>query len=191
MSGMPRPAHARAAAPVPVPVTLVRVEPADWAGHRDLRLEALRTTPEAFGSRYEVEVRNDEAEWRARIGRIAFWQARIEGAPAGMAGLWEDSTSAEPPTATGASATATGTAYLIAMYVRPQARGLGIGVRLVRAIVSEAARRGHRRLLLQVASTNTAARALYAGLGFVSIDAPPREPDDRCDLVLACPVPPE
>ncbi len=188
---MPRPARAAAPVPVPVPVTLVRVEPADWAGHRDLRLEALRTAPEAFGSRYEVEVRNDEAEWRARIGRIAFWQARIEGAPVGMAGLWEDSTGAEPVAATGATATATGTAYLIAMYVRPEARRQGIGARLVEAIAGEAASRGHQRLLLQVASTNTAARALYAGFGFGEIGAAPRDPDDRCDLVLARAVPVE
>jgi GNAT superfamily N-acetyltransferase len=45
------------------------VTPDDWGSVRDIRLRSLLLDPEAFGARYEVEVTEDEAFWRAFIAR--------------------------------------------------------------------------------------------------------------------------
>lgn len=50
--------------------------------------------------------------------------------------------------------------------ILPQYRGLGLGRALMQAFLQQAALRGCRRVTLEVRPSNTAARRLYASLGF-------------------------
>lgn len=58
---------------------------------------------------------------------------------------------------------------LLALGVAPGKRRVGTGSALLAAICAEVARRGGARIFLEVAADNAAARALYAGKGFVQI----------------------
>jgi putative acetyltransferase len=57
------------------------------------------------------------------------------------------------------------------VYLRPAARGTGLGRRLVTEVLTEARRLGYQRVCLDVLPEFTAAQALYRSLGFVP--APP------------------
>jgi ribosomal protein S18 acetylase RimI-like enzyme len=56
--------------------------------------------------------------------------------------------------------------WLEDLYVRPQARGSGLGRALVQEVIDRATARGCRRVELDVNSENPTAMALYRSLGF-------------------------
>lgn len=58
-------------------------------------------------------------------------------------------------------------AEILTLAVRPGRRRAGLGAALTRAAAAAARRQGARRLILEVAEDNTAARALYDRAGFI------------------------
>lgn len=156
-------------------VRLHRVTPEDWRSHRDLRLEMLQDTPDAFWSTYEREAGNDEAQWRAGIERIAFLQARAGQRLLGSVGLVLH---ADPVPDLAAESSA----LLIAMYVVPSGRRHGVGSALVGGALELAREHGRQRVLLEVTSSNHGARALYERMGFVATGASTAHPR-RAELV--------
>jgi GNAT superfamily N-acetyltransferase len=127
----------------------------DWQALRDIRLEALRDAPAAFGSVYEQEVLRGEADWRDRIARggtfLAFLPEAGAAEPAGLIGGYQQ----DPVTV-----------ELVSMYVRPRARGRGVGAALVASVINWARDRNATHVRLWVTETNAPARALYERCGF-------------------------
>ena len=125
----------------------------DWRAMRDIRLEALREAPAAFGSTYAREVVFTEADWRRRADGYGFFAflPHLGELPVGLAGGIDEGA---------------GAGELVSMWVRPQARGRKVGAALVMAVVDWARGRGLSRLNLWVTDGNQAARALYEQCGF-------------------------
>ena len=121
----------------------------DWELWRDLRSRVLVTDPDAFGSTLEREQAFTQSDWRARVGHGRAFVAWLDGRPVGMGGFVpEDS----------------GSCSVVAMWVAPESRGLGIGRRLLEQVL-DAVPAG-REVLLWVADGNPA-RHLYTRAGFV------------------------
>lgn len=130
-------------------VELRPVAGSDWRLWRDLRLRLLALDPDAFGSTLEREQAFTEADWRRRVGHGRSLVAWLAGRPVGMGGCVPE---------------ASGSWSVVAMWVDPAVRGLGIGRRvldgLLEAVPADAG------VTLWVADGNPA-RRLYAKAGFV------------------------
>src|SRR5215212_9627149 len=108
-------------------IEVERLEASDWTLYRDLRLASLGDAPSAFGSRLVDERERTEAEWRDRLERRSQFVAREDGRPVATAGWLEAKD---------------GAAELVSLWVAPASRGIGVGDRLVEAVVTAARRRG-------------------------------------------------
>lgn len=62
-----------------------------------------------------------------------------------------------------------GEAEILTLAVTPEARGAGLGGRLLRAAMAEAVDRGARTMVLEVGEGNEVGRRLYSGAGFVVV----------------------
>lgn len=152
----------------------------DWTEFREIRLRSLLDSPDAFGSTYGEESSASEDAWRDwaagrwQSGTAAVFLAEDDGRAVG--------------TATGAAYDAApGEAHVYAMWVAPDARGVGVGRPLVEAIAEWARGRGCECLVLRVTETNEPARRLYAACGFAEtgVREPLREGSEVLTLVLS------
>jgi ribosomal protein S18 acetylase RimI-like enzyme len=162
----------------------------DWQALRDIRLEALRDAPSAFGSSYEREAAFGEPDWLRRIARggnfLAFIpevgasevrasevrasEVRASEVRASEVRASEVSASAvsasEPAGLIGGYPETADIVELVSMYVRPKARGRGVGEALVAAVFAWAQARDAKTVHLWVTESNDPARALYERCGF-------------------------
>jgi GNAT superfamily N-acetyltransferase len=125
----------------------------DWELLREVRLAALSEAPYAFGSTYAREAEFTEDQWRSRTlrrGVIFFGFLGSIPEPAGVAGVF----------------TAEGVADFVSMWVRPSARGQGVGEALIEAAADWAKTRDYDTLYLWVTESNAPARRLYERCGF-------------------------
>ncbi len=136
-------------------VEVRRLLPADAAIFRDIRLEGLRLRPDAFGSTLAEESGEPVAWFAEQLDRYAMFGAFKDGALLGVAGFFARESVKEAHKG-----------VLWGMYVRPGARGAGIGRKLAEAVIAHA-RQCVEILELRVVGGNEEARHLYAALGFV------------------------
>lgn len=161
----------------PPGLSLHRVTERDWASHRDLRLEMLQEAPDAFWTTHAEVVDRDEAAWRSAVtGAVRVLQARTDqDLPLGTLGILPEGYAQEVPLDLGS-------VNLIAMYVVPAARGLGVGDLLMTGARELTRSLGRARIQLEVTSNNAAAIRFYERTGFRFTGASTPHPR-RSDLV--------
>jgi ribosomal protein S18 acetylase RimI-like enzyme len=127
----------------------------DEAGmYRDIRLEALRLHPEAFGSAFEQESAEPLSFFEQRLTANTIFAGVRDQELSGVAGFMPES-----------GLKRAHKAHLWGMYVRQAARGTGLARQLVEALLTFAQERVEL-VQLSVVAGNVPAQRLYASLGF-------------------------
>lgn len=137
----------------------------DAATFRELRLRGFREHPEAFTTSAEELEALSVGDMAARLAapHLKFWGAFDDGKLCGHVGLERE---------TRLKAWHKGT--VIGMYVTPDVRGQGVGLRLLQALLPQARSDGILHLVLTVTDGNTGATSLYESCGFRSFGIEPR-----------------
>lgn len=118
-----------------------------------VRLAALADSPGAFGTTHAEASSWGPDEWTHQLITLATFVAVVDGRDVGIVrGLPVDSPAQS--------------AYLISMWVAPDARGRGVGDALVDAVIEWAGCQGLSSLFLDVREDNPHALSLYVRKGF-------------------------
>lgn len=146
-----------------------RLGPDDWSRHRTIRLRALTTDPDSFGSTLQREQNRTNEVWRQRLAESVAAIFVAHDNELGDVGL-----------AAGAPFSDREGAGLFSMWVAPEARGKGYAKALIESVVRWATEKGYKQLRLEVGDENQAAIELYTQMGFeptghTSHLDPPRE----------------
>jgi len=142
-----------------IAIRLVRIS--EVAAFRDLRLEALRTHPEAFAADYASDLARPIEFWQERVrnnmgdDQGAIFVAEANGTLAGMVGVRRHE-----------GVKVHHGAMLWGVYVRPEWRGMDLAQALIAACLGWARTAGLRQVRLGVATTNGAAIRSYVESGF-------------------------
>jgi RimJ/RimL family protein N-acetyltransferase len=136
-------------------ILIRRLGMSEAAVYREIRLEALRYSPEAFGSTFDAESARPLERFAERLSNGTVFGAFRSTEIVGMAGFMGRE---------GAKDAHKG--MLWGMYVRADLRNAGLGRRLAMAVI-DFARDRVELLQLAVVRYNEPARRLYASLGFV------------------------
>jgi len=119
---------------------------------REIRLEALKDSPDAYGSTYKESELWTPARWKEMaLGNC--YLGEIDGDVVGMA-------------TGGLNTEFPDTFWLFGMFVSPKARGTGVAIDLVRAVEEWAKKQGGTELYLHVSETMLRARTFYTKIGF-------------------------
>jgi ribosomal protein S18 acetylase RimI-like enzyme len=132
----------------------VAIRPAD--GNSDIAVVRELFLEYAAGLGFSLCFQDFDAELAGLPGDYAppaggLWLAEIDGAAAGCVGLRP----LEP-----------GICEIKRLYLRPSARGLGLGRRMAETVLAAAQRQGYRTMRLDTVDEMVAAQSLYRALGF-------------------------
>jgi RimJ/RimL family protein N-acetyltransferase len=132
-----------------------RLETHDVSVYRELRLEGLKSHPEAFSASWEDESAKTAPWWAERLETGTVFGGWIDDSPLlGVAGFHVNG-----------SAKLRHKGVLWGMYVRPEARGSGLAASLVQRVIAHA-RTLVEEICVTVVASNAAAYRLYRANGF-------------------------
>jgi DNA-binding MarR family transcriptional regulator/GNAT superfamily N-acetyltransferase len=151
---------APAAAPAASDTVVLRPHRADDLGWVLARHAAVYSGEYGWGNQFTVLVAGIIAEFQRGHdpAREGCWIAELDGAPAGSVMLVD---------------AGGGVAKLRLLIVEPQARGRGIGGRLVGHCIRFARDAGYRKITLWTQSVLTSARRIYESAGFARVEEKP------------------
>ncbi|EJT05213.1 GNAT family N-acetyltransferase [Rhizobium sp. CCGE 510] len=138
-------------------VTIRHIQAGEVEAFRRIRLEALRTEPSSFASRYEDWSALSLEEWRNRLSEPVFI-AFQDNEPVGIMGLLRQRSSKMAHRAT-----------IIMVYIGKSLRGTGLAGRLLDVVSDHARHIGIRQLELFVSAENPAAIRFYQRQGFSEV----------------------
>ncbi len=139
----------------------------DVDSFRELRLEALKNHPTAFGADYEEALARPNEHWQERVkmdkDQEALFFAESHGQLVGMTGIFRSS-----------SKKSHHDSNIWGVYVRPEWRGRHISETLVRSCLKWAKEQGLAIVKLAVVTTNQSATRCYKRCGFTTYGTEPK-----------------
>lgn len=144
-------------------ITIRRLKQGEARLYRELRLEALRESPEAFGTSLAAALARDERSWIDQADASASGPDRatfivVAERPIGLAALYRDA--GDPKVG-----------ELIQMWVAPELRGGPVAAELLGAIFRWAGETGFSRVRAEVMAGNARALGFYRRCGFTGVAA--------------------
>jgi ribosomal protein S18 acetylase RimI-like enzyme len=139
-----------------------KLTPEDVVYYRDIRLQALAESPDAFAATFEEEERSSLDVFSDRLAALSVFGAFADGGIVGMVGLYVDQ-----------RAKFSHKARLWGLFVRCGYRGGGTGSRLISYALSEADQRT-QQVILTVSAAARSAIDLYERSGFKCYGIEPR-----------------
>jgi len=133
-------------------IRIVRLTSEEWGRLKQLRLDAVQDSPDAFSTTLEAMESWPDANWCQQVVNLPTYVAMIGSRDVGIARVEVKESTTD--------------AYLISMWVSPTERGRRVGENLVEAVAGWARDTGFARLLLNVVDDNAAAIALYERINF-------------------------
>lgn len=145
-------------------IEIVALPVFQWRAYRDLRLRAIQDSPQAFLDTEQETRAFPESKWKQRLADAAAgksWQlfAKLQGKLVGMIGAYRSEEDIRNDAATA-----------VGLWVAPEARGEGVGRKLMETLVDTLKQRSIKTAHLSVNVEQTAAVALYNKLGFQIVE---------------------
>ncbi|MEO5916236.1 MAG: GNAT family N-acetyltransferase [Luteolibacter sp.] len=139
-----------------------RLNPGEASLYRAIRLEALKESPEAFGSTYQSALERDDASWVAQADASARGEDRatfvvLTDRPVGLAALYRIP---EHPDQ----------GELLQMWIAPDLRGGSAAADLLDSVFQWASTRSFRIIRAEVTAGNGRAFRFYEKYGFRPVD---------------------
>ena len=144
-------------------VEVKNLSPDRWKDYRDLRLEALKSDPTAFGTSYEEEVTLTEDTWQRRAENVLF--AMFNDKPIGMVVyIFNDRLKTKH------------IANIFGMYVAKEYRNRGLANKLITSVISLIEEnKDIRKIKLSVNPEQVYAFRLYIKYGFQCVGTARKE----------------
>lgn len=136
-------------------ITIQVLTSQNWKMYKTIRLEALKSDPQAFGSSYEKESAFSDEKWQERLGdpTVCVLVAKENEIPVGMIGYHLKNNGEN--------------AHLWGMFVASTYRGKGVGKQLLQKIIEMTKeKQSVRDISLDVNPDQVSAVKLYTSLGF-------------------------
>lgn len=146
-----------------------------------LRLHALKESPKAFSSTYEIESRFTPIDWQTRLARPTvhtFVAVDLVGSETWLKADWVGQVTALGPVdrrtfelseVQGLGSGSESRWQMNALYVDPRARGRNVAKELIAAATAFAQSEGPARVRIMIKPDNHTVRGLYTGLGFQEV----------------------
>ncbi|MCA0902222.1 GNAT family N-acetyltransferase [Microbulbifer agarilyticus] len=134
-------------------MSIVPVTEGDWALLKNIRLESLQDSPDAFGITYAEAKEIPEGKWKSLasgVNDLKFFFYRTDNEIIGLVG----------------GVLLDGEYELVSMWVKPDQRKIGVGFRLAKELLAHAKSHGYSSVVLSVSVNNQAAYRLYSKIGF-------------------------
>lgn len=120
---------------------------------RKIRLLALEDAPDAFSTTLQAAMAWSRESWVKQLQSLPTFVAVLDGVDSGMVRCSSHSGELN-------------VAYLISLWVAPNARGQRVGEKLIGVVIDWARTNSYQRLVLDVGKHNGCAIALYQRMGF-------------------------